>query len=118
MKVKVPLTLKMWVILFCIIIFLLALFFYPDITEDTFFFIKAVILAWIVLIVLALIGAIFVGMFLSHRILSIGGFTPFEEEMLKMREDINTINRKLDSLITQRNPGNNSKVKDEKGDED
>jgi hypothetical protein len=35
-----------------------------------------------------------------------------------MREDINTINKKLDSLMTQNNPGDNSKEEDNTADED
>ena len=44
-------------------------------------------------------------MLLSHRILSIGGFTPFEEEMLKMREEIKAINEKLEKLVGEENKG-------------
>lgn len=105
-KVKTPKSLIGWIILLCIIILFLTLFFYPEIT-DVFFYVRMAIVTWIALILMALIGAIFFGMFLSHRILSIRGFTPFEEEMLKMREDIKSINTKLDSLLTQKNPGKN-----------
>jgi predicted membrane protein len=92
-KVKIPKSFIFWIILFCIIALLVALFLYPDIT-DVFFYIRTAIVAWTALILLALIGAIF---------LSIGGFTPFEEEMLKMREDIKAINKKLETLIGQEN---------------
>lgn len=101
-KVKIPKSFIFWVILFCIIALFVALFIYPDIT-DVFFYIRTAIVAWTALIILALIGAIFIGMLLSHRILSIGGFTPFEEEMLKMREDIKEINRRLEKLIGEEN---------------
>jgi predicted membrane protein len=101
-KVKIPKSFIFWVILVCIIALLVALFIYPDI-EDVFFYIRTAIVAWTALIILALIGAIFIGMLLSHRILSIGGFTPFEEEMLKMREDIKEINRRLEKLIGEAN---------------
>ena len=116
-KVKTPKSIIGWIILLCIIALFLTLYFYEDIT-DVFFFVRMAIVTWIALILMALIGAIFFGMFLSHRILSIGGFTPFEEEMLKMREDINAINKKLDSLMAQKNPGENSKEEDKTGDED
>jgi hypothetical protein len=116
-KVKTPKSLIGWIILLLIIVLFLTLFFSPEIT-DVFFFVRMAIVTWVALILMALIGAIFFGMFLSHRILSIGGFTPFEEEMLKMREDINTINKKLDSLMTQNNPGDNSKEEDNTADED
>lgn len=38
--------------------------------------------------ILALIGALFIGIYISQRLQSPGGFTPFEEEMLKMRADL------------------------------
>ena len=38
--------------------------------------------------VFAFIGAVFLGMFVSHRILSGKDFTPFEQEMLRMRRPL------------------------------
>jgi predicted membrane protein len=114
LKVKTPKSIIGWIILLSIILLFFSLFFYEGIT-DVFFFVRMAILTWIALILMALIGAIFIGMFLSHRILSIAGFTPFEEEMLKMREEIKAIHKKLDSLMAQDNPGENPK---KKGDED
>ncbi|MHB1931466.1 MAG: hypothetical protein ACYCPV_00520 [Thermoplasmata archaeon] len=51
--------------------------------------------------VLALVGAIFIGIYISHRILSSGGFTPFEEEMLKMRSEVRELARTVRSLSTR-----------------
>ncbi len=48
--------------------------------------------------VLAIVGAIFIGMFISHRIFSASGFTTFEEEMLQMRKDVEEIKEKLEEL--------------------
>ena len=48
--------------------------------------------------VIALIGAIFIGIYISQRLQSPGAFTPFEEEMLKMRADVTKIRRDLDEL--------------------
>lgn len=47
---------------------------------------------------LALVGAIFIGVYVSHRILSPTGFTPFEEEMLRMRSDLQQVKRDLAAL--------------------
>ena len=103
-KVRTPFSYILMIAFFCIVaLFLSLLIGIIDITTDVFVYLRAAIIGWIILIVLALIGAIFVGMFLSHRILSIGGFTPFEEEMIEMREDIKTINKKLDRLIELNN---------------
>ncbi|UCE37177.1 MAG: hypothetical protein JSW00_17135 [Thermoplasmata archaeon] len=117
LKVKTPKSLIGWIILLGIIALFLTLFFYPDIT-DVFFFVRMAIVTWVALILMALIGAIFIGMFLSHRILSIGGFTPFEEEMLKMREEIKSINTKLDSLMAQKNPNINNDDESKEDEED
>lgn len=54
----------------------------------TLFFLTQQISGWIFLIAVAIVGAIFIGMFISHRLLTHGGFTPFEEEMLRMRRDV------------------------------
>jgi hypothetical protein len=62
-----------------------------DIIANFFIF----LLALVTITILAIIGAIFVGMFISHRIFSVKGFTPFEEEMLKMREDLKEIKKAL-----------------------
>ncbi len=48
--------------------------------------------------VLAIVGAIFIGMFISHRIFSASGFTTFEEEMLQMRKEVKEIKEKLDEM--------------------
>src|SRR3989449_8832415 len=42
----------------------------------------------VVIAVFAFVGAIFLRMFVSHQILSGKGFTPFEQEMLRMRQGI------------------------------
>ena len=51
--------------------------------------------ALMVISVLSIIGAVFVGMFVSHRILSTKGFTPFEEEMLRMRQEVRELSERV-----------------------
>src|SRR3989441_12730625 len=46
------------------------------------------IVGLVVISVFAFVGAIFLGIFVSHRILSGKGFTPFDQEMLRMRQDV------------------------------
>ncbi len=41
--------------------------------------------------ILALVGAIFIGIYFSARVLRAQGFTPFEEEMLRMRAEVGEI---------------------------
>lgn len=50
--------------------------------------------------ILALVGAIFIGIYISHRLQSPTGFTPFEEEMLKMRSDVARLREEVAALRT------------------
>ena len=61
--------------------------------------------------VLSIIGAVFVGMFVSHRILSTKGFTPFEQEMLRMRQEVRELSDRLGEIATRLGPapGNRNK---------
>ncbi len=54
--------------------------------------------ALIFVTILALIGAIFIGIYVSQRLLSPRGFSPFEEEMLKMRADVTDLRRQIQDL--------------------
>ncbi len=51
----------------------------------------AFVFALVFTTILALVGAIFIGIYVTQRIMSPSGFTPFEEEMLKMRQEISTV---------------------------
>jgi hypothetical protein len=48
--------------------------------------------------ILALVGAIFIGVTVTARVLRAQGFTPFEEEMLKMRSEIREIKAAVDRI--------------------
>ncbi len=50
----------------------------------------------VIISVLAVVGAIFLGITIAHRILESKDFTPFEEEMLSMKEQVNRIEKMLD----------------------
>jgi hypothetical protein len=47
---------------------------------------------------LAILGAGFLGMYISYRILSKKGFTPFEISMLEMYDEVHKINERLDKI--------------------
>lgn len=66
-----------------------------------------VILAMAVIGVLAIIGAVFIGIFITTRVLSSEEFTPFEREMLEMREDVKRLTAKVEELTARLagNPG-------------
>ena len=59
------------------------------------------LVALMVISVLSIIGAVFVGMFVSHRILSTKGFTPFEQEMLRMRQEVRDLTERLDVIAAR-----------------
>ncbi len=68
-----------------------------------------IVLGLVLLAVLALIGAVFLGMVISHRIIAGQGFTPFEEEMLKMRQEVRELHDRLDVLMEKLGAGPNGK---------
>ncbi|HTT15889.1 MAG TPA: hypothetical protein VMH49_00810 [Thermoplasmata archaeon] len=55
--------------------------------------------------IVAIIGAIFVGIYISTRLLGPRGFTPFEEEMLQMRSDVHELRTAVEELRGQRSAG-------------
>jgi len=59
------------------------------------------IVGLVVISVFAFVGAIFLGIFVSHRILSGKGFTPFEQEMLRMRQDLRELNDRIEQIATR-----------------
>lgn len=60
-----------------------------------------VVVAIAVIGILSIIGAVFVGIFLTQRILTSREFTPFEKEMLAMREDVKKLTAKVEELSTE-----------------
>ena len=69
-----------------------------------------VILAIAVIGILSIIGAVFVGIFISSRIYYRQEFTPFEKEMLAMREDVKRLTAKVEGLAAK--PGESPGKKD------
>ncbi len=64
-----------------------------------------IIFSLVVIAILAIIGAVFVGIFVSHRIISAQGFTPFEREMLEMREEVKQIKEKVEEMYQRTGGG-------------
>ena len=65
------------------------------------------ILAIAVIGILSIIGAVFVGIFIIYRIYYRQEFTPFEKEMLAMREDVKRLTVEVEGLAAKlgENPG-------------
>ncbi|MFQ5838277.1 MAG: hypothetical protein ACE5HJ_05785 [Thermoplasmata archaeon] len=57
------------------------------------------LIAFIIVAVLSAVGAMFIGVFLTHRIFASEEFTPFEREMLSMRQDIQAIKERLEQVL-------------------
>lgn len=57
--------------------------------------------ALIFVTIIALVGAVFIGIYVSQRLLSPRGFSPFEEEMLKMRAEVMEMRRQVQDLMTR-----------------
>jgi len=66
-----------------------------------------VIAAVAVIGILSIIGAVFIGIFIVYRIYYRQEFTPFEKEMLAMREDVKALTAKVEELTAALagNPG-------------
>ena len=62
------------------------------------------IFAIVFITILALVGALFIGIYISQRLQSGSGFTPFEEEMLKMRADVKALRDEVAELKAQESP--------------
>ncbi len=58
----------------------------------------AFVFALVFTTILALVGALFIGIYVSQRISSSTGFSPFEEEMLKMRSDVTRLREEVAEL--------------------
>jgi hypothetical protein len=96
MRVKIPLsfTVLVAVILVWAIYTALAWSGVVDVGSDAAL-LAAFITGWVGVLVFAILGAFLLGMYASHRILSLGDITPFEEEMLRMKEDVAAIRHEL-----------------------
>jgi hypothetical protein len=62
--------------------------------------------------ILALVGALFIGIYISQRLNAPGGFTPFEEEMLKMRSEVKQITEEVGELRRRLAEGPNAPPSD------
>ena len=68
-----------------------------------------VIYAVVLIAILAIIGAVFLGTVISHRIMASQGFTPFEEEMLKMRQEVRELRDRMDAIMEKLGTGSDGK---------
>jgi len=115
MKVKIPLsfTVLVGVILVWAICTALVWSGVVDVNSDAAL-LAAFITGWVGVLVFAILGAFLLGMYASHRILSLGDITPFEEEMLRMKEDVAAIRHEV-RLVRRNLKGLESELGEEAG---
>ncbi len=51
--------------------------------------------SWALILLVALMGAMLIGMFISYRVIAMREFTPFEREMMEMRLEVSEIKKSL-----------------------
>lgn len=88
MRRRVPRTFAAVALFFALWAATMSLVIFSPSTLNTLFIMAQQIAGWVFVITIAIVGAIFIGMFISHRLLTHGGFTPFEEEMMRMRHEV------------------------------
>ncbi len=92
-----------WIVLWLIVVVVLFAIFVAEITKtirltDVIAYFFLFVLALVIIAVLAVIGAAFMGVLISHRMFSAKSFTPFEEEMLQMRKEVKEIREAVKEL--------------------
>lgn len=92
-----------WIVLWLVVVIALFAIFVAEITEtirltDVVSYFFVFVLALVIIAILAVIGAAFMGVLISHRIFSVRSFTPFEEEMLQMRKEVKEIQKAVNEL--------------------
>lgn len=78
---------------------LIPLFFFFLDVKDVFFYFYTAIIGWTMLFLLSLVGAFLLGMLVAYRIFSKGDFTPFELEMMRMKDDLKRMERKINTIV-------------------
>jgi len=54
--------------------------------------------SWSIILLMALVGAMLIGMALSHRLFTYREFTPFEKDMMEMRIEVDECKRMLSAI--------------------
>ncbi|MFQ6012856.1 MAG: hypothetical protein ACE5LS_04360 [Thermoplasmata archaeon] len=102
--------LNWWTVLWIVAVVLLLIVFvlelmgiltFEDLAANPILF----LVAFIIVAVLSAVGAMFIGVFVTHRIFASSEFTPFEQEMLRMREEVRAIRERLEEVSRALNPG-------------
>ncbi|HLF07605.1 MAG TPA: hypothetical protein VI893_10650 [Thermoplasmata archaeon] len=105
MKITRRRALGIAIISLLIVLWGLELFTNFDLAQAIFSNLAFVLLGIIFVALMSAIGGFFLGMWISARFFSTKGFTPFEEEMLRMREDVKALRERLEKVESTGAPG-------------
>jgi hypothetical protein len=56
--------------------------------------------SWSIILLVALAGAMLIGMAISHRLFTFREFTPFEKDMMEMRVEVDELKRMMSDIHT------------------
>ena len=102
LKTKVPWTFILAIVAVLLVGLYFALVFFEIMETTTIFqWVVGFIFTWTFLVVFAILGGIFLGMFIATRTLSAKGLTPFEASMLRMHEEVRTLTRQVSELTKE-----------------
>lgn len=95
-KIRIPkIYVAVMVIVLCIAIFIGGSWLGIIPIGNVFLYTQMAVVYWIGLIFFAIVGAVFLGMLLSHRLIATQNFTPFEQMILEMKREVGEINTQL-----------------------
>ena len=95
-KIRIPkIYVAVMVIVLCIAIFIGGSWLGIIPLGNVFLYTQMAVVYWIGLIFFAIVGAVFLGMLLSHRLITTQNFTPFEQMILDMKKEVGEINTRL-----------------------
>lgn len=97
-------SLKRWTILWLIVVVSLLVVLIFEIAgvfriEDLIANPVLFLIAFVIVAVLSAVGAMFIGIFVTHRVFASSDFTPFEREMLSMRQEVKAMRDELERLL-------------------
>ena len=97
-RLGVPLLAGVFALILVAIAIVLFIFFGRRIVTDVFFLLVAWLVSAVIVILVVIIGSFLLGMLVAYRAFTKSEFSPFEEEMLRMRGQIDELIREIRQL--------------------
>jgi len=86
--IRIPASYMILIVLLIAIAIFIILYIMGWIRPTSILVVGSTIIGWITVIILAMLGCVFLGMYFSHRILSRSSLTPVEETTLESARDV------------------------------